>query len=64
MLAAWCVGPYTPVGCTLSLQRSTIRVSPLVGDDYVRAQGEDDRFVDSFGPVEQIVTSSAVNDSG
>jgi hypothetical protein len=59
------VGPYTPLPCTLSLQRSSIRVSPLLADGvYARDGSEDDRFVDAFGPVESIVTSSAANDSG
>ncbi len=60
------VGPYTPLPATLSLTRSTIRVSPLLADDvYARAEdGEDDRFVDVFGPVEQIATSTGSNDSG
>ncbi|MEU1192739.1 hypothetical protein [Streptomyces sp. NPDC005859] len=60
------VGPYTPVPCTLSLQRSSIRVKPLLdGVAYHRrGDGEDERFVDVFGPVESIVTSSGTNDSG
>lgn len=60
------VGPYTPVPCTLSLQRSSIRVKPLLdGGTYRRrSDGDDDRFVDVFGPVESIVTSSGTNDSG
>jgi hypothetical protein len=60
------VGPYTSINCTLSLQRSTLRVSPLLRDNvYGRdTSGEDDRFVDYFGGAEAIVTSSAANDSG
>jgi hypothetical protein len=59
------VGPYTPVPCTLSLQRSTTRVSPLLADGaYGRGGPEDERFVDAYGPVESIVTSSGTNDSG
>lgn len=58
-------GPYTNVNCTLSLQKSTIRKSPIVGDNYAReTENEDTRFVDYFGTIESIVTSSAQNDSG
>lgn len=59
------VGPFTPMPCTLSLHRSTIRVSPLLAEDlYQRSGDEDIRFVDAFGPVESIATSSGTNDSG
>lgn len=62
------VGPYSTLPCTLSLLRSSIRTSPLLrdGDEppYGRSGGEDDRFVDLFGSVQQIVTSGATNDSG
>ncbi|GAA3264545.1 hypothetical protein [Streptomyces labedae] len=60
-------GPYTPVPCTLSLQRSSMRVKPSLreGTIYKRTAGaEDDRFIDAFGPVESIVTSTGLNDSG
>jgi hypothetical protein len=56
-------GPYTSVNCTLSLLRSSLRKSPL-GDDYGRQGSEDDRFVDYFGTIESITTSSGNNDSG
>ena len=59
------VGPYTPVPCTLALQRSTIRISPLLRDGtYKRDGSEDSRFVDAYGPVDAIATSSAMNDAG
>ena len=59
------VGPYTPLPCMLSLQRSTIRVSPVLADGTYQRTGTDDaRFVDMFGPVESIVTSTATNDTG
>jgi hypothetical protein len=60
------VGPYTGVNCTLSLQSSSIRVSPLLTNGvYARATTQDDsRFVDYFGAGDLIVTSSAANDSG
>jgi hypothetical protein len=59
------VGPYTGVHCTLSLLRSSLRKSPLLKDGEYRRQGtEDDRFVDSFGSIQSIVTSGGNNDSG
>lgn len=58
------VGPYTSVNCTLSLLKSSVRKSPVAGDDYARQGSEDDRFVDSIGAVQSIVTSTAQNDSG
>lgn len=60
------LGPYTGVHCTLSLLRSSVRVSPVLGDaGYARApDGTDERFRDTFGAVESIVTSSGTNDSG
>lgn len=58
-------GPYTNVNCTLSLQKSTIRKSALIGNSYMRqTENEDDRFIDYFGTIQSIVTSSAQNDSG
>jgi hypothetical protein len=60
------VGPYTGVNCTLSLQSSSIRVSPLLSNGvYARDTAQDDsRFVDYFGASDVIVTSSGANDSG
>jgi hypothetical protein len=58
-------GPYTGVHCTLSLLRSSVRVSSLAGDQYARNEnGEDDRFRDYAGAIQSIVTSSAQNDTG
>ena len=58
-------GPYTSVSCTLSLLKSSLRKSPLLKDDvYRRDTQEDDRFVDYFGTIQSIVTSSGNNDSG
>lgn len=57
------VGPYTSLNCTLTLQKSTIRKSPVLGADYTR-ESEDDRFSDYFGSVQSIVTSAGQNDSG
>ena len=60
------VGSYTSISCTLSLQKSSLRVSPLLnGGKYGRdASTEDNRFVDYFGAADSIVTSSATNDGG
>lgn len=59
------VGPYTGVHCTLSLLKSSLRTSPLLKDGAYERQGtEDDRFVDSFGSIQSIVTSGGNNDSG
>lgn len=56
-------GPYTGVHCKLSLVRSSIRMSPLAGDQYAR--GDDDgRFRDFTGAIQSIVTSNAQNDAG
>jgi hypothetical protein len=62
-------GPFSGVNCTLSLLKSSLRKSPVLTDgetdgEYVRQGSEDDRFVDYFGTIESIVTSSANNDSG
>jgi hypothetical protein len=59
------VGPYAGIHCTLALLRSSVRVSPEAGDQYARnAAGEDLRFRDFTGAIQQVVTSSAQNDSG
>jgi hypothetical protein len=59
------VGPYASVNCTLSLQTSSLRVSPLLANGvYARNAGHDIRFVDYFGATDVIVTSGAANDSG
>jgi len=58
-------GPYTSVSCTLSLRKISLRKSPLLKDgEYARQGSEDDRFVDYFGTIQSIVTSSGNNDSG
>jgi Tc toxin complex TcA C-terminal TcB-binding domain len=60
------VGPYTSINCTLSLQRSTLRISPLLKDGKYEPDpsGGDNRFIDYFGATDAIVTSSGANDSG
>jgi hypothetical protein len=57
-------GPYASLACTLTLLRSSVRVSSSVGDGYERADGNDSRFSDHLGSVQSIVTSSAQGDSG
>ena len=57
-------GPYVSVSATLTLQKSTIRKSPLLGDGYARQGAEDPRFSDHFGSLDAIVTSTAESDSG
>jgi hypothetical protein len=58
------VGPYTGIHCKLSLLRSSIRTSSVMGD-YSRAEdGEDIRFRDFTGAIQSIVTSSGQNDNG
>jgi hypothetical protein len=60
------VGPYTTVNCTLTLQNSSVRISPaLRSGNYQRSTSSDDsRFVDYYGTVDSVVTSGAVSDSG
>jgi hypothetical protein len=60
------VGPYTSVNCTVTLQGSTIRTSPLLTNGvYARSTTqEDDRFTDYFGSTDVIVTSIGTADSG
>lgn len=57
-------GPYTSVNCTLTLTKSSIRKSAIIGDEYPRVDAEDNRFDDHFGSLQSIVTSSGQNDSG
>ena len=58
-------GPYTSVSCTLAQLKSTLRKSPLLADgEYARDSSEDNRFVDYFGTIQSIVTSSGNNDPG
>lgn len=57
-------GPYASVNCTLTLLKSSIRKTPVMGENYARKDAEDDRFNDHYGSLQSIVTSSAQNDSG
>jgi Tc toxin complex TcA C-terminal TcB-binding domain len=59
------VGPYASVNCTVTLQSSSIRTSSLLkSNNYARQSTDDDRFIDYFGSIDQVVTSGANNDSG
>jgi hypothetical protein len=58
-------GAFTSVNCTVTLQKSTIRISTdLPGNKYARQGPDDVRFNDYYGTVQSIVTSSAQADSG
>jgi hypothetical protein len=58
-------GPFTTIHAKLSLLRSSVRTSSLLGDQYARADdGDDSRFRDFAGAIQSVVTSSAQNDSG
>ena len=59
-------GPYSSVNCTLSLQSSSVRTSPLLsGGVYARdTANADDRFADYYGSSDMIVTSSGTADNG
>jgi hypothetical protein len=58
-------GPYTSVNCRLTLLKSSIRKNSQLKDGSYRREGaEDDRFIDYFGSLESIVTSTAQNDEG
>lgn len=56
------VGPYTSVNCTLTLLKSSIRLTS--DGDYARRGADDPRFSDYFGSLQSVVTSTAQNDSG
>ncbi len=59
------VGPYASVGCALTLVKSSVRKSPLLGDGgYARDGADDDRFSDHFGSTEAVVTSGGQADGG
>ena len=57
-------GPYTSVNCTLSLQKSSIRISSDPGKTYARQGSNDPRFNDYYGTIQSVVTSSGQADSG
>jgi len=64
-------GPYTPVSCTLTMTRNSMRVSNTStgAGTYSRkltggAPADDPRFRDAIGSIQSIATSTAQNDSG
>jgi len=58
-------GPYSSVPCTLTLLKHSVRHSSNASGNYTRDIENDDlRFIDSFGAIQSIVTSSAQQDSG
>jgi hypothetical protein len=59
-------GPYTSVGCKLSLVNSRIRTSTQVSPQYQEAPGGNDttRFAYSVGTIQSIETSTGQSDSG
>ncbi|MGV1003419.1 MAG: insecticidal toxin protein [Candidatus Nanopelagicales bacterium] len=59
-------GPYSGVNLTLTLTRSSIRTTPVLGErDYAReTDTDDDRFSDNFAPLTSVVASSGQNDPG
>ncbi|HCT78022.1 MAG TPA: insecticidal toxin protein, partial [Micromonosporaceae bacterium] len=59
------VGPYASVNATLTLTRSSVRISPSLGDNGYARDGDDTtRFSDHYGGVQSVVTSTGHNDSG
>ncbi len=57
-------GPYVPVRCTLTLLRSSVRVSPSLTPGYGRTSADDPRFRDDPVGLQSIVTSRAEEDGG
>lgn len=57
-------GPYVPVHCTLTLERSSLRVSPATDPNYPSTGVDDPRFVHDRTSIESIVTSQAQADAG
>ncbi len=58
------VGPYTSIGCTLTLQKSSIRISSDTSSGYPRTGSDDSRFNDYYGTAQTIHTSSSQADGG
>lgn len=58
------VGPNMPLHATLTLLRSSVRVSAQLRDGVYLRGDDDNRFVDFPGGLEQIVTSTGLNDAG
>ncbi|XZF16152.1 neuraminidase-like domain-containing protein [Chitinophagaceae bacterium MMS25-I14] len=57
-------GPYTTISCKLSLLKSKYRKNGLLLSGEYTEQPDDLRFVNVYGNIQSIATSSAQNDSG
>lgn len=58
-------GPDQSINATLTMLGNQVRIKPTVGPGYERVLDEpDDRFVDDYAALQQIVTSSGQDDSG
>ncbi|MFZ3573374.1 neuraminidase-like domain-containing protein [Streptomyces sp. BH097] len=57
-------GRHTSVNCTLTLLRSSVRVSPDPSGGYPRTGPGDTRFVDDLAAAQSIVTSRGTEDAG
>ncbi|MGW7081721.1 Tc toxin subunit A-related protein [Streptomyces sp. NPDC054866] len=57
-------GRYTSVNCTLTLLRSSVRVSPDPSGGYPRTGPGDTRFVDDLAAAQSVVTSRGNEDAG
>jgi Tc toxin complex TcA C-terminal TcB-binding domain/Neuraminidase-like domain/Salmonella virulence plasmid 28.1kDa A protein len=63
------LGPYTTIGCTLTMTRNSVRVNNTSGVAYPRKvvngiPADDPRFRDAVGSIQSIATSTAQNDDG
>src|SRR5262249_22056120 len=61
--------PYSSVNCKLTLLRNSMRIASTDEDDYPRKTDngkpvDDGRFLDDFAPIQSIITSTGINDSG
>lgn len=57
-------GPYVPVRCTLTLLRSSVRISSNDRPRYARTSDNDPRFRDDIVGLQSVVTSQANQDTG
>jgi hypothetical protein len=59
------VGPYTSINCTLTLLKSSVRVTPNVGARYNEdTENADARFSYDLAPLQRIATSHGQTDTG
>ena len=57
-------GPYTSVGCKLTLLSNRVRVDPRPTPGYAETKPQDKRFKTDSGGIQSIVTSTAREDTG